>query len=534
MTQNSNMGKLFHDASPTWSGFNYQGKVALYTALASINNTTVDTNNYTLELEWFEDFSIKDGKNYVSIHQVKAYNDVNLNKYSEALFNLFEKIACGGAPKAYLHTWKNINLYNQSWHEAIKSNILQRIKFGDSILAELTNILSHDNKVEEIIEKVKKPKKGGISDVFKIIKDGVRYYFESNSEKNNDDLDISIMKAIIKDIISVYPSSMASYRAMIDNDDTILNRIEHYNYSNKDNFCEIDFISSLIKEQITQYYIIRGQSEKAKDIIHIDRVFLYLLGEIDTHVTNRHLEFQNKIKASLGFSRLLEILESPLSDNSEVYYLYHLKNELNRIRDIFCKDCMESLNAEGCSVDDTCKLCNLAYVMFGINDLDDVSFKSLCKNLSPEVDSDSINIESFRRYLPEKGLNSSVFESLYSMQKEYNMDGNKVEYKLNNNIIAILTTIFYHGSDRQHDGEKKRIADALLKNIELEESLREVDLMVSADVDIHSINEISSKFNNVSKECEEEFLEDMRNDENVVKNKRISVRPIQTILGELM
>lgn len=532
MDNNGTISKMFHDASPTWSGFNYQGKVALYTALAFINNTASDTSRYMLELEWFEDFSIKDGANYVSIHQVKAYNEASLNEYSEAIFKLFEKIATGRAQIAYLHTWKNIDLNGQTWHAGIRASIVQKIESGDSVLSELSNILSQDSRVEEIIGKVKNPGRGRPSDVFKTIKEGVRHYFESNTDKTNDDLDISIMRTIIGNIISGYPSNLATYKGMIDADDTILNKIERFNYTSN-NFCGIDSISTLIKEQIAQYYIVTGQPTKANDTIHIERAYLYLLGEIDIHIANRHQEYHNRVKACISFSRLKEILDSPLSDNSEAYYLFHLKNELNRIREVFCEDCIKSLLDAGCPVDETCQKCNLAHAMFGINSLDDFNFKKLCKNLSPEVDSDSINIQSFRKYLPEKGLNSSVFEALYLIEKEYCMDDNKVEYKLNNNIVALITTIFRQGSDRHRNEEERRIADTLLKNIEIEESLREVDLMVSVDVDIPSINQISSIFSNVKKECEEEFNEDMRDEENIVKNKRISVRPIQTVLREL-
>ncbi|WFN57301.1 hypothetical protein [Dickeya lacustris] len=41
------------DASPSWSGFNYQGKVAIYHTLTLINQQPVDTDfsNWSLMLE---------------------------------------------------------------------------------------------------------------------------------------------------------------------------------------------------------------------------------------------------------------------------------------------------------------------------------------------------------------------------------------------------------------------------------------------------------------------------------------------------
>lgn len=66
MTEQSNKSTL-HDATPSWNGFNYQGKVGLYVSLHMINeqlqkdglgasSTTDFLNDHSLEYEWIEDF----------------------------------------------------------------------------------------------------------------------------------------------------------------------------------------------------------------------------------------------------------------------------------------------------------------------------------------------------------------------------------------------------------------------------------------------------------------------------------------------
>jgi len=78
---------LEYDATPSWSGYNYQGKVALYVVLDKIcelysTGNTADISNFYLELEWLEDFSVKQiitgASVYKSIHQVneKAFYDM--------------------------------------------------------------------------------------------------------------------------------------------------------------------------------------------------------------------------------------------------------------------------------------------------------------------------------------------------------------------------------------------------------------------------------------------------------------------------
>ena len=65
-----------NDAIPTWSGFNYQGKMMLLYVLELINQIAKDKNKdidaYSVELEKTEDFCIICDSEYKSFHQVKA------------------------------------------------------------------------------------------------------------------------------------------------------------------------------------------------------------------------------------------------------------------------------------------------------------------------------------------------------------------------------------------------------------------------------------------------------------------------------
>lgn len=95
MNQNGSKSSL-HDATPSWNGFNYQGKVGLNTALTKILKLltlkTYDKYSFEkeiehikLEYEWLEDFSIKNGDQYESLHQVKHYKETNFSKYKDAI-----------------------------------------------------------------------------------------------------------------------------------------------------------------------------------------------------------------------------------------------------------------------------------------------------------------------------------------------------------------------------------------------------------------------------------------------------------------
>jgi hypothetical protein len=86
---------VLHDATPSWNGYNYQGKVGLYVCLANIlkeAQTGVDVptfdvflNEHHLEYEWIEDFAIKKNDIYLSLHQVKHKAGNNFNDHVEAI-----------------------------------------------------------------------------------------------------------------------------------------------------------------------------------------------------------------------------------------------------------------------------------------------------------------------------------------------------------------------------------------------------------------------------------------------------------------
>lgn len=73
-----------HSAISSWSGFIYQGKVALYHTLKLINEHKYEYN-FELQLDSTDDFAIYTGNIAVSAHQVKAKASLYRSEYEEAL-----------------------------------------------------------------------------------------------------------------------------------------------------------------------------------------------------------------------------------------------------------------------------------------------------------------------------------------------------------------------------------------------------------------------------------------------------------------
>ena len=110
-----------NDAIPTWSGFNYQGKMMLLYVLELINQIDKDKgkgiDSYSVELEKTEDFCIICDAEYKSFHQVKAYLSKNKwNSYSEAMDKLLKHRSEFSNPtaKCYLTVAKEIKDWNDA------------------------------------------------------------------------------------------------------------------------------------------------------------------------------------------------------------------------------------------------------------------------------------------------------------------------------------------------------------------------------------------------------------------------------------
>ncbi|WEK52927.1 MAG: hypothetical protein P0Y55_09960 [Candidatus Cohnella colombiensis] len=100
------------DATPSWSGYNYQGKIALYLVLSTCNQLRQvgsSTDEYTVEIEYLEDIAILQHGKYQSLHQVKSENNDRLSAYQDAIWILLGKMERHSPAKGvYLHTVRAI------------------------------------------------------------------------------------------------------------------------------------------------------------------------------------------------------------------------------------------------------------------------------------------------------------------------------------------------------------------------------------------------------------------------------------------
>lgn len=144
------------DASPSWSGFNYQGKVALYYSLKCINEESIekDFSNYSLMLENNEDFEIIIDNAPISFHQVKAYEKSSYSKYSDALLEITLELSKNPNVIGKIHTWKVINFKSDCTD--LRSSISDDIQ---KILDEYQDATDQNSILHKAASNAKKPAK---------------------------------------------------------------------------------------------------------------------------------------------------------------------------------------------------------------------------------------------------------------------------------------------------------------------------------------------------------------------------------------
>ncbi|MDH2295172.1 ABC-three component system protein [Cobetia sp. 1AS1] len=100
--------KAPHTAISTWSGFVYQGKLALYHCIKTMSDNINEHHDFKLQLESQDDFAIFKGENCISLHQVKAYKKTSFSEYKSGIETQKKNAKDRCIDTAYFHTAREI------------------------------------------------------------------------------------------------------------------------------------------------------------------------------------------------------------------------------------------------------------------------------------------------------------------------------------------------------------------------------------------------------------------------------------------
>lgn len=202
-------------AIPSWEGYEYQGHIAIFVILEQIkslltHSIDITVSKYVLEIEGAEDFSIKDGNQYLTLHQVK-YGALTLN--NEDKFCFLISVLQYEAQKGYFHIIPSNTLPNDFAKATYERIITLKNEFACAVKnADKSTSRAEQQKAEEdyiVIEKVTGNHQKGSK--YSILK----YSLSS--------MGLDISKNNIENTIENIQSELDEYKHKLSVDETIVN-----------------------------------------------------------------------------------------------------------------------------------------------------------------------------------------------------------------------------------------------------------------------------------------------------------------------
>ncbi|EGR2221621.1 ABC-three component system protein [Vibrio diabolicus] len=428
------------DASPSWSGFNYQGKVALYYTLLQINALPVQTDlsKLSLVLEDNEDFEVRDNGTFVSFHQVKAYNTSSYSKYSDALLEITLELSKKPNVLGKIHTWKQIN------PKASFTCIIDSLR----------------NDIQSIIDEYRgaNPKIGNTI-IEKAISDA------PNRPKP---------AAIIK---SAFPSDSATdicsmLTDIVLNQNDAISRLEAYVYDDGNSFCDLNSINEKIKSEISNLLSSRNLINTQQ---RVEQTLHYFLGMMDKHIIDRHKAKQGTDKISISF---VEIIEAAIQDHEDIglhYLSCVFKEKFAHLLDEYIND-PDSYE----EVDDKCNLKEAKNILLNLEPLE---LWNYYRHFCPHINLQELNNTENALKVDENGIRFVLIKILHEL--DYNCISNvkekcQITYETTSlPIKRFIPSTIMNGIPLTHV-EKK-----IILNSNMWEFLFEVENIIYDGSDIH-------------------------------------------------
>ncbi len=500
------------DATPSWSGYNYQGKVALYVVLDKICELysvgkRAEISDFDLELEWIEDFSIihKSGDRnvYKSIHQVKALDTTVIKDYGEAIFGLAAKvIKYDTIDRAFLHTWKSISLNEIDWKSNIK-DLAEKHRKAASLISEMEKLLTDEKEFHNTFERIQRPKPGSVPNIIKRIQLNIGEITTTETVKT------AIEKAIV-----FAKQDSAEFVAKLTSE--CLSKIHLFSYG-ADNHCDLEAIKDKILEKINNHLILQGEDWRKSDTKYKETIYHYLMAEIDKNVVERHKTYSQNNKITIPFQTFEDILESHgLSDRSKEYYLFHLKNKFFDLHNNYCKRCTKKGDNE------ICLNCNLVAAVEDVKNMDIETFEKFCRILCTDVKGEIHTIEVFQKIFDPAGLNSCFFKALRDIKRGHEIKKEMIRYTSKDKKTVLLTAL----ADKGTDDDSSYVCLNIIQNKVIEGVLMDIDELVTKDINENSIWECASKISMIDELSDAGF----DSSDHICHCKKVSIKPVGDVV----
>lgn len=518
-----------HDATPTWSGFIYQGEIAVYLAVKKICELRdkgiaieVIGSEYKLEVEKCEDISIihetEDDKKYLSIHQVKHQKDKTLSKYQNPLVQLmlekgfYQKRKLGN-PDAFLHVSENVCSKNKveistslaKWHREIQEYYNK--------FTELAEDLEADGKKEKALQELiglvsKEPIKLERKD-YKKLKKIISAYGTTDTKTNEE-----IKDAVFQ--LKKYMDEELSISSVSDD-------IKFYVYEDGNDFCKGTEIFKKIVERVKEYKADNNSLESQYEYI-ADKLLTFMRN----HVLLRHQNSQRgkNYKKSISFLEIIGILDDSLENFEKEANIFALKRlyeeRLLQYCDLICeKECLDKGKNFSC---------NLEQTKFRRTDLENEPFTRLCYSMNPDCSKTIQERECLNKLMNEDGLNECVFKVFKNIPEQFFCDiSDRTKYVINNQEKNALVTAI---SSSSSNIVIHNIVNAIQNNAALVSPIFDADQLITT-----SLEEGETIWNTSYSEIQDNYMNGLdeaeRNQNSICNPKKPEFIKAENIIKEI-
>jgi hypothetical protein len=330
-----------HDATPSWNGFIYQGKVGLYVCLKIILDKlqTIPTDevvtqfleSYSIEYEWIEDFSIKVNNVYESLHQVKHKAGTDFGSHISAIVTILNR-------KLKILSETDFIKYIK-FDIADKDNLLAKIHSTFDLMI-ASGYINENKQLENNWKMVKVD----IDDVDSVVLNKLLTEFQSFSENVFDNSKVYFHTS--EDVKP--PKDLSTYNGMPERHKGSVNGLK--TLSTLDIYLgfdvQKDYELSLSDDELEQKILniindILSMVQPGEVYLDDDKkIYLAALNElIDNHIVSRHKNIRNKDIQGKGFVEQRESLK--FSDLYQVFTL-KLRNTNPQYWELNCRQKFES------------------------------------------------------------------------------------------------------------------------------------------------------------------------------------------------
>ncbi|MGV3003386.1 hypothetical protein [Vibrio sp. E150_018] len=319
------------DATASWNGFSYQGKVGLYVCLKLISNALTRNENidefcskYSIEFEWLEDFSILKNNQYQSHHQVKHYNDSKFSTYIDAIVTILSRQQ-GRISENDLFNY--VSHFSQGINE-----IIDKKEYIDELISKLLKYEVIDKR--RFILKNEVSKLDGYNcDVVVAVNNYLNDFLKIKGQYLNGTIYVHTSKNIIA------PNQDLSEYVDIKKSKVDIDNFSKRTLKNKNVVCSFDnnpdYDLALDDEELNNElrrlskFILNHQNPNLN--ITQDLLTIYVAAikdKIDKYVAERHEDLKNdvtvrlseKVKRKLSFTNILTYLRMEVIDESKNDY----------------------------------------------------------------------------------------------------------------------------------------------------------------------------------------------------------------------